>query len=292
MYKKILQKIFSPFVYDGLYGIKMELIKICCGGLGKNSSQLFRDELKKQIENIEEIGQLFPPEKIKEHYVYGNVRDTIDHPDILITQMRYYRVYQYLKKNYPEIFDNETAVLDVGDTSGILFKAMARKGTSLNINKECVDFIKSKGIEAVKGDAENIQFGDKSFDYVFCFQCLEHVPNPLKVLNELGRIAKKKVFLSVPYTQQTRIYDIQYWKELKKNSWKEPNVKDVDCHIFEFSTEDFKKILSHTSLEYETSFPIVYFNPDSFRRKMLNKHFTSYFNFFVLRPKTNAGEKE
>ena len=248
----------------------------------KNKEQLFRDELISQIKRIPEIEKFFSEEKMRSHYVYEPVRNTLEHPDLYITQIRYYRMYQFFKKEYPEIFNADTKILNVGDADSILLESIGKKGTSLNINQECVEFIKKKGMEVVLGDAEKIGFPDSSFDFVFCFQTLEHCPNPIKVLNELGRVAKKKVFLSIPYTEQTNIYNINYWTDLKKSSWKEKGVKNVDCHIFEFSTDDFKNILSYTNLEYERSFPIDYFDNDSFKGRLLNKVYSSYFNFFVL----------
>jgi len=251
----------------------------------KNKEQLFRDELISQIKEIPEIKKFFPEDKMRGHYVYEPMRNTLKHPDLYIEQVRYYRMYDFFKKEYPEIFNSNTTILNVGDTDGILLEALGKNRTSLNINRECVEFIKKKGVEAVLGDAENLEFENSSFDFVFCFQTLEHCPNPIKVLNELGRVAKKKLFLSIPYTEQTNIYNINYWIDLKKSSWGEKEVKNVDCHIFEFSPEDFKNVLSYTNLEYEKNFPIDYFNNDSFKGRLLNKIYPSYFNFFVLRPK-------
>ena len=59
-----------------------------------------------------------------------------------------------------------------------------KKGVALNINEECVAFMREEGIETVCGNAENLEFEDSSFDFIFCFQILEHCPNPIKVLNK------------------------------------------------------------------------------------------------------------
>jgi len=285
MIKRIVKQFIPPIFYKrAIYRRARvlflgELLKI---KERKNKYQLFRDELVKQIKRILEIEKFFSEEKMRSHYVYEPVRNSLEHPDLYITQIRYYRMYDFFKKEYPEIFNADTKILNVGDADSILLESIGKKGTSLNINQECVEFIKKKGMEVVLGDAEKIGFPDSSFDFVFCFQTLEHCPNPIKVLNELGRVAKKKVFLSIPYTEQTNIYNINYWTDLKKSSWKEKGVKNVDCHIFEFSTDDFKNILSYTNLEYERSFPIDYFDNDSFKGRLLNKVYSSYFNFFVL----------
>lgn len=232
-----------------------------------------------------EMQELFPKEELVTHYAYEPMRQTVRNPDLMITQIRYYRMYKYFHENYPDIFDKSVPVIDVGDTSGILFRAMKRKGLSVNINRETVEFIRKKGIEAQMGDAEKLPFKDKTFDYAFCFQCLEHLPNPIRALQELDRVTRKKVFLSIPYSVDTVIYDLDYYNDLKKidiekGGWGESCAKDVDCHIFEFSTKDFKNILSHTRLKYRDNFPINYFRPLG----ATYKNEGSYFNFFILEP--------
>ena len=237
------------------------------------------------IENNPEIEELFPAKVVDRHYVYEATRQTPAHPDLFINQIRYYRMYKFFKQNYPEVFDNKVSVVDTGDTSGILFKAMKRKGLSVNINSEVVDFIRKSGIEAQIGDIECLSFGNKSFDYSFSFECIEHVLNPVRALKELSRITRKKVFLSIPFVENTVIYDADYWKRLKsmetrKGGWAESSVRDVDCHKIEFSTRDFKKILTHASLRYCDNFPINYFKPLG----LMRKNEGSYFNFFILEP--------
>ena len=288
MVKKVIRQFIPPIFYKRAIYSKAKILllyEILRLKERKNRYQLFHDELISQIKEIPEIKKFFPEDKMRGHYVYEPMRNTLKHPDLYIEQVRYYRMYDFFKKEYPEIFNSNTTILNVGDTDGILLEALGKNRTSLNINRECVEFIKKKGVEAVLGDAENLEFENSSFDFVFCFQTLEHCPNPIKVLNELGKVAKKKLFLSIPYTEQTNIYNINYWIDLKKSSWGEKEVKNVDCHIFEFSPEDFKNVLSYTNLEYEKNFPIDYFNNDSFKGRLLNKIYPSYFNFFVLRPK-------
>lgn len=249
---------------------------------------ILRDELAKQITEISEIEELFPEDKIKNHYVFEPIRDTLTNPDLYITQLRYYWYYCYFKNNNPDIFKKNITVLDVGASSGIFLESISKKGTALNLSKKCINFMDKRGIAAIQDNAEYIDLPDNSFDYVVSFQCLEHLPNPIKVLNEFGRLAKKKVFISIPYTEKTKIYDLNYGIKLKKESWKVKG--DIACgsgHIFEFSTEDFKKILTFTNLEYKYNFPLLYFENNTPYRRWYNQYHKSYFNFFILSPKNN-----
>lgn len=284
MRKEVIQQILPPILINRtLLGKIIGSILLMIWS-GTKRAELLYGALSDQVFSDSEISKLFPREQVIGHYIYGNVRDSVEHPDVFITQLRYYRMYQFFKTHFSEVFSSGVSVLDIGDTSGMFLRALGKNGVSLNINQECVDFIRSKGLEAVQGNAESLDFDDNSFDYVLSFQCLEHLPNPIKALNEWGRVARKRVFLSIPYVDSTRIYNIDYWVNLKKTSWKEDSVRSVDCHIFEFSTKDFINILSYTNLDYERNFPILYFRNNSLRQRLLNKAFGSYFNFFVLKP--------
>ncbi len=256
--------------------------------LDPNSGVNLYSRLERLLKSTPEIEALFPFESLSKHYVYEPSRQTKEHPDVFANQVRYYRLYEYFKQFYPEIFSDNVSVVDVGDTSGIILKALKRKGLSVNINPDVVEFIEKQGVAAQVGDIEKLPFDNKSFEYSFCFQCLEHLPNPVKGLSELGRITKKLVFVSIPYTTQTRIYSRQHWQELKKKSfkdggWNEKDVRDVDGHKFEFSTSDFIKIVTHANLKCLEQFPLNYFTP--LGKNRVNDG--TYFNFFILKPETN-----
>ncbi len=256
--------------------------------LNQRTGEKLYTKLERLIQSIPEINKLFAFEALSNHYVYEPSRQTKEHPDVFCNQVRYFRVYEFLKNRYPQTFSPETSVVDMGDTSGILLKAMNRKGLSVNINADVVESITHLGIQAQIGDIEKLPFADKSIDYSFCFQCLEHLPNPIKGLSELSRITRKLIFVSIPYTTQTRIYSRQYWQELKKKpfaegGWNEKDVRDVDGHKFEFSTSDFKKIVTHANLICIEQFPLNYFSALGESRKPDG----TYFNFFILKPESD-----
>lgn len=56
----------------------------------------------------------------------------------------------------------------------------------------------SNGIKYLKGTIENIPFNDNSFDTVLCTHTLEHIPNIQKAVEEIRRIANKRIILVVP----------------------------------------------------------------------------------------------
>lgn len=73
---------------------------------------------------------------------------------------------------------------------------------SVDRSETAVKYVRTK---SKVGDIVALPFEDKTFDCVTCFQVLEHIPYPVydTVLNELSRISKKNVIISVPYQEDT-----------------------------------------------------------------------------------------
>lgn len=92
-------------------------------------------------------------------------------------------------------------VLDVGCADGvfskvILDKTKAEELIGIDVVKTSIAWAKkhwrkSKKMKFMVGDAENLDFKSNTFDAVFCFEVLEHVHNPEKVLQEFKRVMKK-----------------------------------------------------------------------------------------------------
>jgi ubiquinone/menaquinone biosynthesis C-methylase UbiE len=55
-----------------------------------------------------------------------------------------------------------------------------------DFDKDAMQFAKLQ-----KGDAENLDFADETFDFVFSYHALEHIENPEKALKEIHRVLKK-----------------------------------------------------------------------------------------------------
>lgn len=64
----------------------------------------------------------------------------------------------------------------------------------------------------IKSDIINIPVADKSFDVILCIEVFEHIPEPIKALEEFGRILKKGglAIITVPVSSYTH-YAPQYF---------------------------------------------------------------------------------
>jgi len=129
--------------------------------------------------------------------------------------------------------------VDLGDSSGIFLKAFDKPGYSLNVSEQALKNIKAKGIAGIGANVGSLPFKDSSVDHALLFQTLEHLPNPIATLQEIYRVCKKSLFISIPHVSQTQIHEFNY----------DPARPIPEHHIFEFNDSDFRKIVSHTGFK-------------------------------------------
>ena len=103
------------------------------------------------------------------------------------------------------------SVLDVGAGSGELLRAIARfakrqnreaKLFGLELNARSAGAIAEESknysaIEAVRGDAFSLPFGDDAFDYAICSLFTHHFTdeNVMKIFAEMSRVARRQIFV-------------------------------------------------------------------------------------------------
>lgn len=85
-------------------------------------------------------------------------------------------------------------VLDAGCGVGwgslLLLQAGAAAVTGLDVSDEALaDAVhRAPDVRFVRGDLQELPFGDSEFDLVACFEAIEHVTDPYRVLDELRRV--------------------------------------------------------------------------------------------------------
>ena len=128
----------------------------------------------------------------------------------------------------------DARVLDAGASDGLFLARLgAARGVGVNFLRPCARKIHADGFTACVGDIEDLPFAAKVFDYVICCETLEHVCNPIRAMNELARVCRRRLYIAIPWLPSTRI-----------NS-RPPGWPETESHTFEFSEVDFGKLLTH-----------------------------------------------
>jgi SAM-dependent methyltransferase len=132
----------------------------------------------------------------------------------------------------------EAKALDVGDTDGLILKHLGKPGVGFNLSEAALSNIRANGIEAVGGDGHGLPFADGEFDYVLCFETLEHVESPHQVLTELARVCSPdgRVFISIPWVPSTTFHP------------RDPSIQRGYQHVLELAHDDFHALVSHSPL--------------------------------------------
>lgn len=68
-----------------------------------------------------------------------------------------------------------------------------------------------------KQDVQALTYADGSFDIVLCQQVLEHVPDPVRAMGELRRVAGKQLVITVPNEPLFSFYRAGFWE--KEHLW-------------------------------------------------------------------------
>lgn len=143
--------------------------------------------------------------------------------------------------------DEPTVLVDIGDSAGThirylheLHKDKDLKCLSVNVDKEAVQRIREKGLEAVQAWAEDLpSLGVKAGIFI-SFEMLEHLPNPIQFLRNLSyHTSCQALVITVPYLVQSRIGLHQIRNDIRKHHNPE------NTHIFELCPADWRLLFMH-----------------------------------------------
>jgi hypothetical protein len=147
-----------------------------------------------------------------------------------------YELTEMLRRRIGDV--GEALVLDAGASDALfLSRVGAANGVGVNFLRACAKNIQDDGFAGCVGNIEQLPFADKTFDFVICCETLEHVCNPIHTLNELARVCRGTIYLTIPWLPKTRI-------NRRALRWPE-----VEGHIFEFNENDFAKVLTHARVK-------------------------------------------
>lgn len=95
-----------------------------------------------------------------------------------------------------------------------------------------------------KGDIYNLPYKDNSFDLVLSAEVLEHLENPDEALDELKRVSKKYVILSVPDEPLFTIQRFLRGRNIKKLGWHPEHIQHWSARSFKIFVEKKLQIVT------------------------------------------------
>lgn len=88
-------------------------------------------------------------------------------------------------------------IIDLGTADARMLDAVHQRYpeahcVGVEYSKDLVDFAKAKFpyLDTVQGNVQSLDFSDKSFDIAIATAVIEHVPDPLKMMNEVKRVLR------------------------------------------------------------------------------------------------------
>jgi len=185
-----LDQILHHLFEDNYYREHMRKI-----GMATVESYSFKSAAQRIIEHIATIDEDYLEKRAKNFYmkkVWAPVKGKLDTDRI-----------RHLKEVTAEQCEGST--LDVGCANGDSTAIMKRHNPSLDLTGlELTDWgyqeaIKNhRELRFVQGDAKELPFPDQSFDTVVLDHIIEHFCDPVPLIREAKRVARKKVVVGIP----------------------------------------------------------------------------------------------
>lgn len=169
-------------------------------------------------------------------YLHGFSRGEQDR---LYWQAHFLEPYVHAGIHFPGTTENPARVLEVGSGVGAQTEILLKRHPSIQIDsvdaapkqverarKHLAKQIREKRVRIHQADALHLPFEENTFDGAFLCWFLEHVSEPVEILNEVRRCLKERAvihctevmnssFFVHPYSPAT----LQYWFEFNDHQW-------------------------------------------------------------------------
>jgi len=150
------------------------------------------------------------------------------------------------------------SVYDVGCGAGhitefvhLQYPEVDIQATDIDEDKLSIARERVKDVDFKSGDIYNIDRLDDSFDLVISTEVLEHLENPLRALNELLRISKRYLIISVPNEPIWSFANMARFKYLK-------SFGNTPGHINRWSERSFEGFAGSTAVVIDRRTPFPY----------------------------------
>jgi ubiquinone/menaquinone biosynthesis C-methylase UbiE len=201
------------------------------------------------------------------------------YPNILFS-FNPFKVIEFEELSHGVNFSSDDRVLDFGCGDGLqtfLLGKRCDRVVGIDISEPCIararqkvrQMRKNSNIEFICGELENAGFEDESFDKIFSFCVIEHIPKYREVLCEAHRILRQNGILSISVDSLGTIDDPAILERHKREH-------SVETY---FETENLRKTLTEIGFQEVHVYPI--FGSD-YARRVFTSAVRSEFSFNLL----------
>ena len=169
--------------------------------------------------------------------------------------------------------DRDSAVLELGCGEGgtgqaALASGKAGRFVGIELNPTAADIARGRLTQVIEGDVESLDLDalEGQFDALIISEVLEHLTDPWRVLQKLGRCVRPggQVFASSP--------NVAHWKVVRslvlgRFDYQESGVMD-QTHLRWFTPATYRKLFEQAGLDVVSVEPLT---PHSARTRMINR---------------------
>lgn len=148
-------------------------------------------------------------------------------------------IARLLSKNNPDI-----RILDVGSSNGsfvFIAKNLGLQAEGVDPSEKAVNDGIKRGLKIHFGFLNDVGFEDNSFDAITLHEVIEHISDPIALLNECARILRPNGILLVG-TDNTD----SWTRHVRKNKWDFFDMNRHGGHISFFSPKSLNRLASQT----------------------------------------------
>ncbi|MFC1780525.1 class I SAM-dependent methyltransferase [Patescibacteria group bacterium] len=105
----------------------------------------------------------------------------------------YYSFINEIEIDIVKKYGKGKKTLEIGCGTGIILNEVnkfAKEAIGIDLSSGMLEDAKKKGLNVKRANATKLPFGDKSFDVVYSFKVLAHIPEIEKVISETHRVLK------------------------------------------------------------------------------------------------------
>lgn len=171
-----------------------------------------------------------------------------------------------INEKFGNYIQNAESILDVGCSNNALKKILGNKVCGIDI----------AGIPDKKVDLEKeglSSFSDNSYDMIICTEVLEHIDNLYEVLEDIKRVSKKYILISLPNcSDMWKVLRIVLFSDTGK-FYGLPEKKPSDRHKWFFSWKELDRFFASYCQK----------NNLSIKEKFINFNYTNSFRGVLIK---------